>query len=516
LELGHPGPHEYGNIANATANALIAHLRDALAAQPAQEAQPVAWISDDTIRRHTLEAKDCPPNSEVMLVSSLRRLQPETLREAEETIRQLIRALREEVDSPTFMGEPVLPAAQPARALPEEYGETEFGYTFAGIQLTDGDRRLMSLLVRAFGTDHPAVADLTELLFRAPAAQPAQEPTEFLGLPFNEAKARILDMDADAARALAISLMIQLGLRDKYAAQPAQAPALHGRLRDAAAAAMEAEFQDAQPLPDENPYGLVRRLRECLPRLGDEPDHKTWCTVLGSDLREAVEKLAAQPAQEPVALTDPLHDDAYVRAIALGFPAGDMRRWALCRIADRIEAAAQPAQEAQPVQSLSMQMQQMCSDWGTYWRASDAHGVDLTKEQALELLRFALGVEVAIAAQPAKELTKAQIAEAMLAVDGACCKATPRWSTTSPAPSSAHTGSGRSDMAFVYKPPPDAEKILRDLAELIAHSYKLKITITIDGPSRGETSTTVIDRLRRLNEVPDRVCNDGDGRMDAI
>ncbi len=57
---------------------------------------------------------------------------------------------------------------------------------------------------------------------------------------------------------------------------------------------------------------------------------------------------------------------------------------------------------AQPGQSLTMQMQQMCSDWGAYWRAPDAHGVDLTQEQALELLRFALGVEVEIKAQPPK------------------------------------------------------------------------------------------------------------------
>jgi hypothetical protein len=44
-----------------------------------------------------------------------------------------------------------------------------------------------------------------------------------------------------------------------------------------------------------------------------------------------------QEQAEPVALTDPLHDDAYLRAIALGFPTGDARRWTLCRIADRIE-----------------------------------------------------------------------------------------------------------------------------------------------------------------------------------
>ena len=68
----------------------------------------VAWIDEDTITRHMLAAKDCPPDSQVMLVSSLRRLRPQQLSEAEETIWQLTRALREAVESPTFMGEPVL------------------------------------------------------------------------------------------------------------------------------------------------------------------------------------------------------------------------------------------------------------------------------------------------------------------------------------------------------------------------------------------------------------------------
>jgi hypothetical protein len=44
--------------------------------------------------------------------------------------------------------------------------------------------------------------------------------------------------------------------------------------------------------------------------------------------------------------------------------------------------------------TLTERLQQKCSDWGAYWRASDAHGVVLTLEQALELLRDALGVEV--------------------------------------------------------------------------------------------------------------------------
>jgi hypothetical protein len=51
---------------------------------------------------------------------------------------------------------------------------------------------------------------------------------------------------------------------------------------------------------------------------------------------------------------------------------------------------------AEPL-SLTQRLQQRCSDWGAYWRAQDAHGVDLTHDQAVELLRDALGVEVAIA-----------------------------------------------------------------------------------------------------------------------
>lgn len=42
------------------------------------------------------------------------------------------------------------------------------------------------------------------------------------------------------------------------------------------------------------------------------------------------------------------------------------------------------------------QMQQKCSDWGIYWRAPDAHGVQPSVEQATELLVYALGVEVEI------------------------------------------------------------------------------------------------------------------------
>jgi len=56
------------------------------------------------------------------------------------------------------------------------------------------------------------------------------------------------------------------------------------------------------------------------------------------------------------------------------------------------EALAQPEQEPEVFEYL----QQKCAKWGVYWRAPDAHGVTISHEQALELLRDALGVEVAI------------------------------------------------------------------------------------------------------------------------
>lgn len=46
--------------------------------------------------------------------------------------------------------------------------------------------------------------------------------------------------------------------------------------------------------------------------------------------------------------------------------------------------------------SVTERLQQRCTDWGAYWRAPDAHGVELTTEQATDLLQDALGVEVEI------------------------------------------------------------------------------------------------------------------------
>lgn len=61
----------------------------------------------------------------------------------------------------------------PQPAIPDGYGETDFGFTFAGISLTEGDKRLMSMLIAALGTDHPAISDITSLLFAARTFAPA-------------------------------------------------------------------------------------------------------------------------------------------------------------------------------------------------------------------------------------------------------------------------------------------------------------------------------------------------------
>lgn len=52
-------------------------------------------------------------------------------------------------------------------------------------------------------------------------------------------------------------------------------------------------------------HDVLERLRECLPHMGDGPDHMTYCTVLGADLRDAVDALAAPPAAN--APTEALH-----------------------------------------------------------------------------------------------------------------------------------------------------------------------------------------------------------------
>lgn len=63
--------------------------------------------------------------------------------------------------------------AQQAEPVQPEYGSTDC-VTFAGLPMTDGDRRLAAMLTQAFGADHPAIHDLVALLFAARGKQQAE------------------------------------------------------------------------------------------------------------------------------------------------------------------------------------------------------------------------------------------------------------------------------------------------------------------------------------------------------
>lgn len=67
------------------------------------------------------------------------------------------------------------PAVQPAAQGVEtnDYGPTDFGYTIIGPALEEGDKRLLSLLIKAFGNDHPAFDDLMSLILRSRSQPPA-------------------------------------------------------------------------------------------------------------------------------------------------------------------------------------------------------------------------------------------------------------------------------------------------------------------------------------------------------
>ena len=80
---------------------------------------------------------------------------------------------REEADAAMRAPLQTAEAAQPEPVAPE-YGATDYGFTFAGLPLTEGDKRLAALLTQALGNDHPAFDDLVALFFAARATpQPA-------------------------------------------------------------------------------------------------------------------------------------------------------------------------------------------------------------------------------------------------------------------------------------------------------------------------------------------------------
>jgi hypothetical protein len=64
------------------------------------------------------------------------------------------------------------------------------------------------------------------------------------------------------------------------------------------------------------PPDLIERLRQALPMLNGGPDDKTWCCVLGSDLRDAVDALAAiaQTARVPQSMVNQSGSTAPVAA----------------------------------------------------------------------------------------------------------------------------------------------------------------------------------------------------------
>jgi hypothetical protein len=91
-------------------------------------------------------------------------------------------------------------------------------------------------------------------------------------------------------------------------------------------------------------------------------------------------------------------DDATQEAAAgdLRYPGGAPYKAAQLVDVRAIAALASTSEQA-GAPTLCERLQQKCTDWGTYWRAPDAHGVELSHDQAVELLRDALGVEVEIA-----------------------------------------------------------------------------------------------------------------------
>ena len=54
---------------------------------------------------------------------------------------------------------------------------------------------------------------------------------------------------------------------------------------------MNSESSKPTNVGSNDQLGLVDRLRQCLPTMNDGPDDKTWCSVLGADLRAAIDAI---------------------------------------------------------------------------------------------------------------------------------------------------------------------------------------------------------------------------------
>jgi hypothetical protein len=103
------------------------------------------------------------------------------------------------------------------------------------IEVDDADRWYMPVDIQRLPQLVWAERDADWKLVAAPghqAAEPAPTECTRFGMPFAEARRTILEMDAESARGMAISLLIQLNIADKYAALPASRTA--GSLGDGA------------------------------------------------------------------------------------------------------------------------------------------------------------------------------------------------------------------------------------------------------------------------------------------
>lgn len=134
-----------------------------------------------------------------------------------------------------------------------------------------------------------------------------------------------------------------------------------------------------------------QQAREMINRNGAMIVGEGWC-VSGAKLASLQSELAALLAREG-RMREAL--EAVLTEAADNMIALDCRRAIEAALAPIAAEPAQPAPVAQP-DSLRDRMQQQCSDWRVYWRAPDAHGVDMSMPQAAALLRDALGVEVEI------------------------------------------------------------------------------------------------------------------------
>lgn len=163
------------------------------------------------------------------------------------------------------------------------------------------------------------------------------------------------------------------------------------------------------------------------------------------------------------------------------------------------EAKRPPSTTAEAMApSLREQLQQQCSDWGAYWRASDAHGVELTREQAVELLARAVGVEVEIA-HPAPSTTVAagEASERFVPI-GACTCAGPDGPCES---CIANREAYEEWLAERSTPPTDPKAdLLRMMAEVLERARHYVVKASSTGPISASLLTDIDQLLQEARQ----------------